>query len=743
MIQKTDIEKTFSQIYDLIGNLRIANAIRLLEKHCNSPELWTYRMGLSELSDTYQNLLKYTLLGVDDPKRKEIYKGLVCDLYEYTDLIRHKLLEQSGLNIFTIKKELDKSAGYITQSINGLCERAAFQWQDETTLPIQENQERSSIRNLPSRQALLKSYFNWVWLCDKFSDNDLVLAGKFFKSENIYWHEKCLLISALTLGLLKGFDRRRLEILFEIYENGTIQLSQRALTGVILGIYHYDSRLNSYPAIKNRLMIKMGDDRLEKEILDILLQLLRAKETEKVTKKFREEIIPDIVKSAHSIEEKLGLTQFDPKNITPDKNPDWRTMLNDSPDLIKKLEEVSRMQLEGVDVLMGAFSHLKGFDFFNEIYNWMLPFYRDHPLLNETLEGEGNQLRDILAEGLEHSTYMCNSDKYSFCLSIKNMPKPQKEMIIQMFSAEVEGMTSMIKEEQLLHSRLIESSITTRYIQDLYRFFKLYPFRVEFDDPFLLKLDFHNKPSFIEFFKNTETWRILADFYLDNDHFSDAIALYQRIISERQPSQELFEKAGYCAEKLGKTEIALQYYKKAELYDHNRLWNLRKIAQCYMKLGQYKNCLDYYQEAAMIAPDNISVQMETGYCLLKMANYSDALNHFLRLEINDPGNKSIIRPVAWCMFATGNLQGALQRYEILVDADPNRFDYMNMGHVYWCLQRRKEAVECYRKSIKISPKKQIRFSVDFEEDKPLLIKHGIDPGEIGLIIDAIDNLSSF
>ncbi|HSW68111.1 MAG TPA: tetratricopeptide repeat protein, partial [Bacteroidales bacterium] len=639
-------------------------------------------------------------------------------------------------------KELDRTSRQLMQNISDLGERNLINWSQEINYPDLEQLAKNSTSDSPNRQTLLRNYFNWIWLCDKLSDHDSLILRKLIDSESIFWHEKCLIISALTLGLLKGFDQRRFEILLEIHENGIIQLSQRALSGLILALYRYDTRLQSYPSITNRLRIKMGDDKLEKEVIEIIIQFLRAKDTEKITRKFREEIIPDIVKSAHGMEERLGLTQFDPKNISQDKNPDWRTMLNDSPDLIRKLEEVSRMQLEGIDVLMGAFAHLKRFDFFNETSNWLLPFYREHPLLSETLEGEEQHFKEALAEGLEHSTYMCNSDKYSFCLSIENMPKPQKEMIIRMFSAEVEGMTSMMKEEQLLNSRFIWSSITTRYIQDLYRFFKLHPFKHEFDDPFLTPLDFHNKQSFNDFFSNSEAWRILADFYLDNDHFSDAMILYQRIIDERQPSQELFEKAGYCSEKLGKTETALQYYRKAELYDRNRLWNLRKIAQCYMKLGQYQNSLDYYQEAAIIAPGNMPVQMEIGYCLLKMANYSDALNHFLRLEIEFPGDRTLNRPLAWCMFATGRLKEALQRYEILTDDEPNRFDYMNMGHVYWCLGRRKDAVECYRKSINKSSGKRIQFIVDFEEDKSLLIKHGIDPAEIHLIVDAIDNLST-
>ncbi|HSW68265.1 MAG TPA: hypothetical protein VLH16_06770, partial [Bacteroidales bacterium] len=218
MIQKTDIEKIFKEIYDHIGNFRIADAIRLLEKQCHSPGLWTYRMELSELSNTYQNLLKYTLLGVADPKQKDVYNNLICDLYEYSDIIRHKLLEQSGMQIFSIKKELDRTSRQLMQNISDLGERNLINWSQEINYPDLEQLAKNSTSDSPNRQTLLRSYFNWIWLCDKLSEHDSLILRKLIDSESIFWYEKCLFISALTLGLLKGFDQRRFEILLEIHE---------------------------------------------------------------------------------------------------------------------------------------------------------------------------------------------------------------------------------------------------------------------------------------------------------------------------------------------------------------------------------------------------------------------------------------------------------------------------------------------------------------------------------------------
>ena len=45
--------------------------------------------------------------------------------------------------------------------------------------------------------------------------------------------------------------------------------------------------------------------------------------------------------------------------------------------LAEKLKEMSEIQEEGGDVMMGTFEHLKTFPFFSEPANWFLPFDTD------------------------------------------------------------------------------------------------------------------------------------------------------------------------------------------------------------------------------------------------------------------------------------------------------------------------------------------------------------------------------
>ena len=46
------------------------------------------------------------------------------------------------------------------------------------------------------------------------------------------------------------------------------------------------------------------------------------------------------------------------------------------------------LQVEGSDVLMSAFSQLKDFDFFKDVTNWFLPFYKENPIVNKIFRGK-------------------------------------------------------------------------------------------------------------------------------------------------------------------------------------------------------------------------------------------------------------------------------------------------------------------------------------------------------------------
>ncbi len=160
----------------------------------------------------------------------------------------------------------------------------------------------------------------------------------------------------------------------------------------------------------------------------IAIQLLKSKETEKISKRLQEEILTRNGQiSTHVLRDKLDLDNILSDDFDEDKNPDWETVFEDAPELLDKLQEISKLQMEGSDVFMSTFARLKHFSFFSEIINWFRPFYKEDYALTNSLKDESQDIKiDAFLEGMEESFFMCNSDKYSFCLNIPHMPEYAK-----------------------------------------------------------------------------------------------------------------------------------------------------------------------------------------------------------------------------------------------------------------------------------------------------------------------------
>ena len=119
----------------------------------------------------------------------------------------------------------------------------------------------------------------------------------------------------------------------------------------------------------------------------VIQQFIKARETEKITRKIQQEILPEMIRIKSKLEEKLDLENLFSSINPEDKNPEWESFFKESPDVYNKLEEFTNLQMEGADVFLGAFAMLKHFDFFNEVNNWFLPFYKENENIAESFQG--------------------------------------------------------------------------------------------------------------------------------------------------------------------------------------------------------------------------------------------------------------------------------------------------------------------------------------------------------------------
>lgn len=731
-IPLNEIENTFSHFCKLVYANRLKDALNQLSILMQGMHIADYTLQYEDINQTYRMLLEYNFRGVSDPQRNIIFGKLKISMLELADKVRQQALALTGMHIYQLKSSIEKEKETDKEEATRRIDNYSFELEfarllNETDLSARNTRAGS----LPSVSPKL---FQLMWLTDKYTETDLMLIKAIRESESLPWYEKCLAVSAITLSLINCFDKEKFAVLSEFYNDRQPQVWQRALTGLTIALFIYNKRIDLYPSVATLMTKYYESETFASDLNSLLIQILKSLETENVTKKFREEILPDVQKFESQLREKLDIDNIINNELIEDKNPDWELIFEDSPDLLNKIEKLSEMQMEGLDLFMGTFAMLKNFDFFREISNWFRPFYKENEAALLSMSEEMPGRSDFL-QGLEDSFYMCNSDKYSFCFNIKHLPGEQGRNVISLFNMEAENMREISNEDGLLNKPGKDTFIFTQYIQDLYRFFKLHPFRNDFRDIFKIDWNIAANGLVSNLNDNSKILRNSAEFLFTKLHYSEASELFNVLAARLEPDQAVFEKLAYCYQMSGDYKSALEFYKKAELFDSNRIWSLKKIIFCYRKLGDTDSALKWSIEAVSLEPDDIYLQTMLGNCYLDLLQYEAALEYYFRVEFLSPENKKVLRPIAWCCFVLGKLDMALNYLQLIVAEGATPIDLVNAGHVELCRGNKPEAMDYYLKAVSSGTFSFKQFTETLQFDKAHLISNGVDSAEIQLITD--------
>lgn len=726
-----------SLLCKLVSEKKIKQSLDILQDMITVSSLGDLMDDYHNIVLTYRNMLTYTIEGINDPERMKIYQKLVQSILELADRLRQDILSRySGWHTYWVMQQTMKEQKLTGKTLVETVDDLMFKSDLDEWLRLSNeiNPDPESELSL-KHKLLIRKIFNHLWLTDYYGEAEESLLNIIISSEKFRWYETCIFISAVTLSSLRTFQTEKLLYLASFYEKGTEKVMERALAGFILNLHYYNSRFLFYPEIISKINEMSKDKRFREHCRIIVLQTIRSRETENLSRKLHDEILPKVAKLRPKIEEKLDLDNILPKDLYSEKNPDWSEMFSESEEIFKTMEELTKLQMEGADVYMSAFSNLKHFDFFKDFQNWFVPFYPDHEIVNEIFHDEilGPGTNE-LAEALYKTPFICNSDKYSLLLNLKYLPSSQKTMMLKVFRMELDGLQQLEGDENDADPYRNFRTNVTQYLQDIYRFFKLSPYRKEFEDLFSGRLDIYNS----EFFKLTcnamEAYTGLADYFFSKNYYSDALDLFLRQAEEKPDDSQLYEKIAFCYQQEGDFESALKYYHRSDLIDR-KLWTLKKLGLCLRRLGRYEEALDYYLQAMNEDPKDLHTAIMTGHCYLDLHDYDNALKYYFMVEYTDPGNLKILRPIAFCYFALGRFEDSEKYYEKLSSGKLNAHDYINKGHLALCQGKKKEAIDLYRLGINSGEISKEDFISIIEEDQNLLLSLGVNKDDLPILLD--------
>lgn len=719
LIEKKELKSAFDSIGGIVDEL----------------QNWKLTDKLNELKNNYKYMLHYLIEGSNDPEQEKIYNKLIRDTFKLTiDTAEVALMSESS-ELFYEKMRI--SSVRTPLSLDEYNEEIKKKIDTRSLLSLFEEGEEKKSRtktNEQEHERIISEMFYSIFSAARANDDDIKAYSRFLLDDITPVDDKSMFISALMLNIMQRFDVKKVLFLLECCSHPNMHISMRAIISLTPILQQYHSRWHLYPELNNRLALLSDESYFTRRLLITIIQLIQSRETEKITKKLTEEILPEMMKLSPIIGKKIKMDEWMSETGMDDKNPEWQKILDDA-GITDKIEEFSNLQLEGADVFHSTFSNLKSYPFFNEMSNWFLPFSLEQSQLQsfiaENVENKG------IIKSITNATFICNSDKYSFCFSIMMMPDEYRKMMGSQLGAESEELKNMRDEEFSINPYQEEEAVCKQYVQDLYRFFKVYPRKNDFTDIFTFPLNFHTIEAISSIISLPKNLEKIALYYFEKNHLSEALSAYEMLSELDAANSEVWQKIGYCKQQLGNIDEAVEAYLRSDLIESNNTWVLRRIAQCYRLLKQPEDALQYYRKLEKLHPDDLNVQLNIGHCFLELKEYEEALKNYFKVEWIDDTNRRVWRSIAWCSFISHKFDVSQRYYQKILQDTPNSHDFLNAGHVELALNNMKESMKYYSESIKII-KKMKPFKALLKGDFEELQLAGVDLKIIPALLDKIE-----
>ena len=728
------IKRMQRELHDALGRGRVGYVVSRLIDVARERSWWEMRERVDELSMRYGLLSRYYMDGVEDSGRTTLFRGIVDDMHTLVDSAVIGLLSEVSREVF-FERRRELGTTVLSELISRY-RTESHKIELLKSLPDGERNVDAIVQARRQCEQLETDMFNKVWSCFPMSQGDSESLLSFCTDVSVPEYARGLLVMALLLGLTKYYDERKLLLFGRIYcgSGDSAEVQTRCVVGLLLGMRLHDVRCRESAHLPAVLSAMADEPDFSEDVAVATFLLVRSRNTDNISRRVHDELMPDLSKMSPDLRRKLRDSGGNPEALDLEENPQWREMIeNDS--FVQKMETFQRMQMEGNDVFLSTFSRLKSFPFFYTMSNWFLPYHSDHTMVEATFGEADNPLAEMVA----NAPFLCNSDRFSFCLSLGSIPVQQRDLMREQVRAHMEeNREELSSNPTRANARYHREVLMNGCVQDLYRFFKLFSRRSEFAALMDMDMDMTRLAGLSRFTCTSQILSAIARFYMDNGFDTDALRYYTLLCSDSAEVEPIVQqRIGLLYERQGRPEQALRHYLNYELAVENSVWNLRHIASCYRALRRYDEALEYYRRADGLSADNVSITLSIGHCLLEAGRAEEALQQYFKADLLDDKRHRAWRPIAWCSFLTGNMERALDYYSRMIDHQmATSEDYLNRGHVLLCLGRRIEAVESYRQSIAENKGSVDDFLKAFDSDRKLLLEHGLNAIDLALVSDA-------
>ena len=713
-----------------IANGHVYVAVSLMRQYALNHSLGQWRDELESITEDYELMIGYMEKGIVDPDREKIHRRISTRLDRCVrNIILHNMIKTSPFYIEASRKGGESKLE--TEELRAVLEGFVSEQAMLELLDEEEGRAKTSETYLRHVNDM-SVFFHRLIVSPQWSESMGSQMSGLLTSPTIDTFDAQVLISAITLAALNHEDRQKIQALINIYRDATDEsVRQRALVGWVFAAAMCDKP-------NDEVKVLCEDDDVVREISDMQMQVMFCLNAEKDNQLIQKDIIPELMKN-----QGFNITRF---GIIEEKEDDpMEDILNPNAadERVEKLEStmqrMEKMRKEGSDIYFGGFSQMKRFTFFNDMSNWFWPFFTEHPAIQDSLEkiGKGDFIDNLLNSGP-----FCESDKYSFILSMKTVFDQLPDNIREMMKSGYE-MGPVIPDAD----RNSSAYIRRMYLQDLYRFFRLSIHKASLRNPFADEKAYLFVTS--KAFWGTRVEDRLAELAMFMRRrqlascFKAIAERYLRSHKDANDSDYIHIASLYYFEYMNNAFAAYKILQDA--WDRGALSDdtpgLKLFGRVSMVWKDYEMASSCYQRLHELHPDNNNYALNYCVALMKKASYGEALEMLYRLDYESP-SANTTRALAWALMGSGKTAQAEALYEKLLQQDQKApEDYLNAAYCHWFggdIQNAVRLFREYRATLGSDELPSNWLTKEFEKDILMLETNNMKPVDMMLMADIVE-----
>lgn len=728
-------DKALQEILSELQSGALGQALVLTQNFLLMHQTVYYDM-FNAINDDYRLMLDYYCKGYPDEQRGEVYRQLVRRLYvlvanidwdiqvadsPYLNSLR-KQVQQAGYDwsLPTVRRELEEHVSAV----------ALLEFEQEHV------RQQKSIDLHQRHQQYMNLLFCRILTAGQWKESEGQAFAELLLSPTISLIDQQLLVSAVMLSCMQMFDYEKFHALLTIYcQHADEVVRQRALVGWALAA---DSSLSAiYPSLEDEVNAVCRDERCRQEFTELQMQLLYCLEAEKDTQVIQQEIMPELMKGNNLSMTSHGLVEMDEDRLEEILHPEAAEQNMER--MEASMHRMVDMQKQGADIYFGGFSQMKRFPFFDQVSNWFMPYYADHPAISPILQNtRGKKFLNIITR----VGAFCDSDKYSFVLGFNQVLGRIPDSMLKLID-DGEAVPTPVGGEISLEEQQQPAFMRRMYLQDVYRFYRVFPARSHFRNPFRKE---QQKPEYIIFanplFKKTDlvsNCLEIASFLMKRKLFVEA----QSVINNYPPNENdvrYFLVTGHLNASLNNPVLACAAYREACRLQPDNEKALAGYARLLFRTEQYNEALLQFKTLLQRKPDHRGYCLNTAVCLLHTDGYDEALQLLYRLNYEYPDDLVVLRSLAWGETLSGKYEEALSRYGKIIEKAPE--DLLNNGVCLWLSHDISGAVNLFRRYLSEEGGNRQQLLAFFMDDEhPTLTSRGITDVEILLMLDTVTGMA--